>query len=403
MDSIAKIYKLLIESRRNEPSEEELNYSFDYDKPITNKILTQAFDTALERHLSLKNPSDRRQSSRNARNVIKGFIGENKDGEVNLLSTNRKLQKANKTDLTLPDGSGIETVGLTLAPAYKQGKWTTCPNSDSCRKTCLGKTAGGWYQYGGGKEYMEHFKGPGKMAYLKRTHALISNPEEFAIRLNDEINIAKYKAEQNGNQLGVRLNVLSDIHPRIFKALIHAHPDVQFYDYTKNNTDPIAPNHHLTYSSTGVSQPAGYNGLTHSVENEHQNWHQMRRRLNQGSNVAMVFSHRTLIPTKVYDEETGKTYHVISGDEHDFRPVDGRHESGDGYIIGLTNKAKNMSQHTAAKESDGFIVHYDPKIKKVRGVQIKDSQGNPIASNTSVTIPKQSREVFTINNDGEKE
>lgn len=386
-----------------EAKEVELPYEFDETKPISNKILTNAFDTALKRHITERNPSLRRQSSREARKAIEHFVGVDTKGDTNsLLSANEKLRKANKIDLTLPDGSGIEMTGLTLAPAYQHGKWTTCPNSESCKKTCLGKTSGGWFRYGGGRAGLEMYKGP-KVRYLKTTHALISNPEAFAIRLNDEINVAKYKAEQNGNLLGVRLNVLSDIHPRVFKTLIEAHPDVQFYDYTKNNTEPIASNHHLTYSSTGVTQPAGYNGLQETVNNPHSNWHQMRRRLNSGHNVAMVFSHKDAIPTHVHDEETGKIYHVISGDDHDFRPIDGRHESGDGYIIGLTNKAKNTKQETAVKESEGFLVQYDPKFKMVGGKQAKDANGNSIPTNTMVTIPKQNREVFTINNDGERE
>lgn len=400
MKSIIQAYRQMLEESK-EPT--TLPYEFDKDKPISNKILTNAFDTALGAHLAEKNPALRRQSSRAARKAIETYVGVDKNGDTNsLLSSNRKLQKANKIDLTLPDGSGVEMTGLTLAPAFQHGKWTTCPNSDSCRKTCLGKTSGGWFQYGGGQAGLDMFKGP-KLAYLRRTHALISNPEAFIVRLNDEINVAKYKAELNGNQLGVRLNVLSDIHPRVFKTLITAHPDVQFYDYTKNNTEPIAPNHHLTYSSTGVSQPAGYNGLSMSVDNPHSNWHQMRRRLNQGHNVAMVFSHKEAIPTHVYDEESGKTFHVISGDDHDFRPIDGKHESGDGYIIGLTNKAKNTSHATATRDSEGFLVHYDPKFKTANGKLLRDVEGNPIPQNTMVTIPKQHREVFTINNDGERE
>lgn len=403
MRSIIQAYLDMLTEAKAVEEQINLPYEFSHDTPVSNKILTNAFDNGLGRHLSLTNPSERRQSSRHARKTIEKYLGVDKDGETNtLLSKNRKLQKAEKIELSAPDGSGIEVVGLTLAPAYQHGKWTTCPNSESCKKTCLGKTSGGWYLYGGGKAGLEAYRGP-KVAYLKRTHALIADPESFAIRLNDEINVAKYKAELNGNLLGVRLNVLSDIHPRVFKKLIDAHPDVQFYDYTKNNTEPIASNHHLTYSSTGVTQPAGYNGLRETVNNPHSNWHQMRRRLNSGHNVAMVFSHKEAIPTHVHDEETGKIYHVISGDEHDFRPIDGRHESGDGYIIGLTNKAKTTKQETAVKESEGFLVQYDPRFKMVGGKQAKDANGNSIPTNTMVTIPKQNREIFTINNDGERE
>lgn len=402
MDSIAKIYKLLIEDSTKHHV--DLGYDYNYENPVSIKSLTQAFDEAIAHHLSLRNdPAARRQNSKNAKKTIEKYVGSSSiTGETNsLLSSNRKLQKANKEEILHSDGSGVETVGLTLAPAYRQGKFTTCPNSASCEKSCLGKTSGGFWQWSGGK--LEEYKGAPKIAYLKRTHALLANPKEFAVRLNDEINIAKYKAEMNGDHLGVRLNVLSDIHPRVFKSLMNAHPDVTFYDYTKNNVEPIAPNHHITYSSTGVSQPAGYNGLKESIENPHSNWRQMRKRLEQGHNVAMAFSHRDALPKTVYDEETGKTFHVISGDEHDFRPIDGRHESGNGYIIGLTNKARNYSHSNAAKKSEGFIVHYDPQFKSVMGKLLRDNNGNPIAGNTNVVITKQKHDVITLNNDREKE
>lgn len=401
MDIIRKIYQYIL---CEEKQENDLGYEYDPNKKVSINQLTSDVDDAIKHHLSLSNdPSARRKNSSTARLSIEKFVGTNLRGETrSLLSANTKLQKANKTALTIPDGSGVETVGLTLAPAYQQGKFNTCPNSASCRETCLGKTSGGYFQYGGGVAGLHDYLGP-KLAYLKRTHALLNDPKAFAVRLNDEINVAKYKAEMNGNHLGVRLNVLSDLHPKVFRSIINAHPDVSFYDYTKNNVDPIAPNHHITYSSTGVSQQAGYNGLIHSIDNPNSNWHQMRRRLNQGHNVAMVFSHRTAIPTHVHDEETGHTYHVISGDEHDFRPIDGRHESGHGYVIGLTNKAKNLTHSNSALNSNGFIVHYDPKFKSLNGKHQKDSAGMPIPSVTTVIIPKQKRQIFTLNNDGEWE
>jgi len=187
-----------------------------------------------------------------------------------------------------------------LSPAFKEGKFTTCPNSASCVKECLGKTAGGYFQYGGGKD-LEKLVGT-RLEPFKRTQAFMRDPENFAIKLHNEISAMKFIAAQNGNHLAIRLNMLSDINPRVHEQLIKAHPDVTFYDYTKNNTNPIAPNHHYTYSSTGVSQ--NVNGV--EVVNSNQNWKQMRRRLDEGKNVAMAFSHKQLIPQTLLDEETGK-------------------------------------------------------------------------------------------------
>lgn len=248
--------------------------------------------------------------------------------------------------------------------------------------------------FGGGMN-TEMYKGP-RLAYLKRTHALINEPGAFIIRLHEEINRAKYNAEADGNRLGVRLNVLSDIHPKVYKALFDAHPDVDFYDYTKNmNSESVAPNHHLTYSSTGISHPEGTNGIKGSVNNPHQNWSHMRKKLDSGHNIAMAFSHKSQIPKEIHDEETGKRYTVISGDEHDYRPLDGRNENGDGFVVGLTNKDASTSQSNATEKSNGFFVHYDPKM-------VKNSEGVPTPTNTIVSIPKQQRKSIILTNDSEK-
>jgi hypothetical protein len=232
---------------------------------------------------------------------------------------------------------------------------------------------------------------------------MFREPEAFAIKLHNEITSLKRKAEKNGNMLAIRLNVLSDINPRIHKALIEAHPDVAFYDYTKNNTNPVAPNHHYTYSSTGVSQPAGYNGLKVDVTNENTNWKSMRRRLDQGSNVAMAFSHKRVLPETVLDEETGKIYKVIDGDAYDFRPMDIQPAGTDGVIIGLKNKAITRKEAAAATDSSGFFVQYDPQIKRAGGKQVRDEFGVPVAGNTQVRIAPQQREQITLTNDGQSQ
>ena len=193
----------------------------------------------------------------------------------------------------------------------------------------------------------------------------MSEPGALAVQLHGEIDDAKRAARRRGNQLAVRLNVLSDIDPRVHEALIRAHPDVDFYDYTKMNYDPIAPNHHYTYSSTGLSQPSGVNGQKESVENKHQNWPQMSKRLDTGSNVAMVFSHKEHLPKQVHDQVTDKTYRVVDGTTHDYRPLDAQPEGSDGVIIGLQNLNKTGKQDNAYKDSNGFVVHYDPQVQMV--------------------------------------
>lgn len=378
-----------------------------FQEPIkvqpTINSLSGGFDNAISQFTSL-DPQTRVARVQQANQSLAKWLGtDNKTGKTKpLLTTNGKLLKTEKgieggEPITLPDGRNVESAGLALSPAFKQGKFTTCPNSASCAGDCLGKTSGGYFFMGGGAD-LDALKGP-RMRSFELTQAFMRDPENFAIKLNDEITALKIKAAQNGNHLAIRLNVLSDINPRVYEKVIKAHPDVTFYDYTKNNTNPIAPNHHYTYSSTGVSQPAGYNGLTEAVNNPNQNWKQMRRRLDSGSNVAMAFSHKSILPERVIDEETGKIYKVIDGDTYDFRPLDIQPPGVDGVIIGLRNKANTRKEATAAKDSSGFFVHFDPQIQKAKGKQVRDEAGRPVYSNRDVTIAKQGSGQVTLTND----
>jgi hypothetical protein len=373
-----------------------------YDEPIpvqpSVKTLSGSFDNALSSYLSLP-PDQQAVKSREANTALAKWLGVGKDGKTRaLLGKNQKLLKTEtgvdgKEAVTLPDGRGVENSGLALSPAFKEGKFTTCPNSASCAEDCLGKTSGGYFQFGGGKDLTKMI-GP-RLESFRRTQAFMRDPENFAIKLHNEISAMKFIAAQNGNHLALRLNVLSDINPRVHEQLIKAHPDVTFYDYTKNNTNPIAPNHHYTYSSTGVSQ--NVNGV--EVMNSNQNWKQMRRRLDEGKNVAMAFSHKSLLPETILDEETGKIYKVINGDAHDFRPMDAVPAGVDGVIVGLKNKATTRSAAGAAKDSKGFFVNYDPEIPMEKGKRARDESGNLMIQNTQVKIAKQGTGQITMTND----
>jgi|GEM_PF-4561658 len=387
---------------------------YDSENPSKGGLQT-AFDEAIAHHLSLS-PEERAKNSMRASKAVGEIVGRNPNGESkDLLGKNEKLLKSEKgydggKPVELPDGRGIETTGLALAPAYREGKFDTCPNHHSCKAECLGKTSGNYFKLGGGQD-MAEFLGP-RLNSLKKTHAFLHDPHNFAVKLHDEISDAKAMAAQNGNHLGVRLNVLSDINPRVHKAIIDAHPDVTFYDYTKNNTDPIAPNHHYTYSSTGVSQPG--------VDNPHTNWKQMRRRLLNGDNVAMAFSHKDHLPEEVHDQETGHKFKVINGDTHDFRPLDLQPEGEHGVIVGLKNKKATGKMDEAHIDSKGFFVHYDPQLKMTKNAKgkpvyereastrISPKTGMPmlgtsIPQNKSVNIQPQTRGMIPVSNDGEKE
>lgn len=364
--------------------------------------LTEAFNKAISHHTALPY-MDRVRNTKDAVAKLAPYVGMRKDKTlVPLLGTNAKLMKAQTgTEETEPleiDGLGVETAGLSLSPAFQMGQVNTCPRHFSCKDTCLGKKSGYFFRASGGND-LSAFKGP-RLNSLNKTIAMMQEPEAFATRLSDEITSAKTNAHFNGNRYGLRLNNLSDLPPKIWEPIIKSHPDVDFYDYTKMDYDPIAPNHHITYSSTGVSQEG--------IDNPHQNWRQVRGRLDTGSNVAMAFTVKKghPLPEFVHDEESGKKYRVVDGDVHDFRPIDKVKEGEDGVIIGLHNKDDASSSETAHIDSKGFLVKYDPQYKTIGKSKSKfelDENGNKIPTNKIVTImtqPKKGPRVELTRNKG---
>jgi hypothetical protein len=360
---------------------------------------TKAFSDAMQ-FLNTLDADGLRTAAMDADAVLGPILGVSKKGKVNrLLTTNGKLLKTEKglegkKPIELPDGRNIESAGLAISPAFKTGKFSTCPNSASCAQECLGKTSGGYFAYGGGAD-LEAMKGT-RLRSFRMTQAMFREPEAFAIKMHNEIISLKKAAAKDGNALAIRLNVLSDIDPKVHESIIKAHPDVFFYDYTKMKYKPIAPNHHYTYSSTGTSQRSGINGMTVDVENVNANWDQMKSRLDSGDNVAMAFSSKKAMPESVLDEATGKVYTVIDGDAYDFRPMDKQPPGRDGVIVGLKNKAMTRKESMAVQDSKGFFVPYDPQFLKDGKKLAKDEFGQPIPGNTQVVIPQQKRRSIDI-------
>ena len=369
---------------------------------VTIKRLTDAFSKAISNHLALP-PAEQIANARQAENNVAQYVGRGKTGKINsVLTANKKLMKAqtageDDSPLTLPDGRTLEMTGLALMPDYREGQFKMCGNSDVCRDLCLGKESG-QYRYDPTatqaqmpttKEQLAAAGGKPRMSAFRRTMAMMRDPESFAVYLHELIDGAKIMAEKRGSHLGVRLNVLSDLSPKIMEPIIKAHPDVSFYDYTKMNYDPVADNHHYTYSSTGLSQP------DRGVENPFSNWRKARDRLDQGHNVAMAFAHgkSDAFPEHLHDEETGKKYRVVSGDEHDFRPMDMVPEGEDGVIIALKNMAASNSEYkyeNAARNSHGFFVHHEPDFERTpKGTFAVDQEGNRIPRNKVYTVPVQ--------------
>lgn len=236
-------------------------------------------------------------------------------------ATNPKLAKSGKT---IPE---YRTKGLTLAPSTMSGI-DVCPAaSKECRSACLGSAAG--------RAHMA----PVKKARIDKTNKYFTHPHLFYAKIDREITAAKKSAGRDGQKLAVRLNVASDIpHEHLAKGLFNKHKDVSFYDYTKikgrlaHKGKP--DNYHLTLSSTGVNHPDS-------------NWSAVRKHLDNGGVAAMAFRVSSLgkgkkdLPTTVHDEETGKKYRVIDGDEHDHRHLDKEYHGisdKEGVIAGLRFK-----------------------------------------------------------------
>lgn len=322
---------------------------------VTIANIGEGVTTAIEKWTS-SNAAERKALVRDAKAILK-----QDHNLTTLLGENGKLEKTRVGDYGLTyDGKSVASLGFGMASAQKLNdkKLTTCPQSAICEALCLGETSGQNRLYGGEGKFRS---GPRLSQYLK-TEALVLHPEQTALVLANEIQNFVKAMEKTGYQPALRLNVTSDFPPKVFEALIKAFPNVQFYDYTKLDSNSIAPNHHITYSSTGASQVV--NGKR--VENPHSNWDRMVRRLNDGFNVAMAFSSRTSMPKFVVDEKTGQRFQVWNGDNYDARFLDPKPgEAGNllnrGMIIGLTNKDRTTAPEMAAEKNNGFFLNYDAK------------------------------------------
>ena len=363
-----------IQKSRTSPITEVFSYT-DHEEKITKAVKKYKDAT----------PAERRKLVADSRKLLKQ---EHNIGS--LLSENGKLEKTRLGDYDLDwEGNSVASMGLGLASAQQiSDKVSTCPRSAICEGLCLGETSGGNFMFGGaasedvGDIQKSSFRAAARMMQYLKTEALVINPEAFATVLQAEIDsLAKWSSsetqvkidpetkkrtnvEKEIYQPAVRLNVTSDFKPTMFRAIIEQNPDTMFYDYTKLGSETIAPNHHLTYSSTGFGQIVGGEKVffkDKSGKYDH-NWATMRdRRLNNGENVAMAFSSKSGIPAYLVDEETGVQYKVWNGDDYDARFLDPKQPDGKGMIIGLKNKAGTLSEKTATQKTGGFFVQYDPK------------------------------------------
>jgi hypothetical protein len=334
---------------------------FNTENTLT--IVGDAISNAVNEY-STMSAADRRARLKAVRDTLKSQhnIGT-------LLGENGKLEKTRVGDYGLTyEGQSVASLGLGLASAQRlnsQQRLTTCPQSAICEGLCLGETSGQNLLYGGVGEFRS---GPRLSQYLK-TEALMMHPEEFGFLLTHEIDSFRKWAKANNYQGAIRLNVTSDLPPKVFEGIINKFDDMMFYDYTKLASTTIAPNHHLTYSSTGASQMVDGK----KIYNQYSNWDNMVKRLMNGQNVAMAFTSRNDMPNFVQDEKSGEIFQVWNGDNYDARFLDPKSEDGKGMIVGLTNKDKTSKPEQAAEKYNGFFLDYN-KDRDGDTLVIKDQE-----------------------------
>lgn len=228
---------------------------------------------------------------------------------------------------------GYLTGVLYLAP-YKLSGYNTCAMAEiaQCHVGCLNSAGRGAFN-------------SVQQARIRKTKLFFEDRDKFFAELIPSIRSLIRKAANAGELRDdgwharpliplCRLNGTSDIkwenvsfvyegvrYSNIFEMF----PDLQFYDYTKipNRDTAHIPNYDLTFSYSGVVEFQPY----------------VRRAIDQGYRIAVVFRDRNSIPA----EFLGTT--CVDGDDSDLR-----HEDPHGVVVALYAKGK------AKRDSSGFVV-----------------------------------------------
>jgi len=235
------------------------------------------------------------------------------------IDSNPKVMKGNKL--------GYLTAILHLAPAdVAETGVNLCPASTAgCRAMCLNLSGhGGMIDPKTGTNTVQ-------IARKRKSREYVADKVAFARRLIGEISKFVVKANRKGAVPTVRLNGTSDIvWERVLvdgKSIMEHFPTVTFYDYSKlANRKALPSNYSLTFSL---------------AEN---NDAQACVALNNGMNVAVVFSTRKGKPLPATYSIGGKDWTVIDGDETDLRFLDPK-----GVIVALRAKGP------AKKDTSGFV------------------------------------------------
>lgn len=227
---------------------------------------------------------------------------------------------------------GWRTAILYLAPSKVAGNGIdVCEHSTAeCRAFCL-NTAG---LAGVFKSIQE--------SRIRKTRWMMSRPEEFWNKVHKELlsheNLTYRMQHRLKRKLrpACRINGTSDLWNEHIQSLMHKHPDIQFYDYTKDikriidfTMGKLPLNYHLTYSYGGGDTSNAMWCLDNKV------------------NVAVVFDTKRGEPLPDYHWGV----EVVDGDTHDLRFLN-QPVLNKGYIIGLRAKGKAVNKNG---KSESFI------------------------------------------------
>jgi hypothetical protein len=201
---------------------------------------------------------------------------------------------------------------LYLAPYTLSGRNVCSHASPHCALDCLNLAGMGIFDNV-------------QQARIRKTQLFHASPKAFVEGLDGDIIRARRKADRLSMRLAVRLNGTSDLPWENLggekkRSIMLRHPDLTFYDYTKNPHRMTAfldgkmpENYKLTFSRSEVNEDIA-DGF-----------------VRRGGNVAAVFSTKKGrdLPDTYLDAP------VIDGDTHDLRFLD-----PSGVVVGLRAKGK---------------------------------------------------------------
>ena len=263
---------------------------------------------------------------------------------MRLLSPSRdnlKLRKSERVEFRI--------LGLSLSP----GGPSICPSStESCRISCVGgKNVG-----------MASFFPAILASRQRKTDYFLQDRPGFLARLRDEISHEQQEAENDGEQLVLRLNTFSDLD---WSTLASDFPDVRFYDYSKVMS-------RFTKIVRGT-WPTNYH-ITFSWSERSRNQADCVKILQGGGNVAIPFAElgRGFCGAGAYRQRLpgfwrfcGQVFPVQDGDLTDLRFLDNTSRSwntprpGAGWIVGLRLKSANEAARNQSISS-GFSLIFRP-------------------------------------------